>query len=126
MTMLRDLRKWLDDQLSFDVYVPPLPQGVDGAVAMLSRQTAERDYTFDGPSGLRTMTVQADCWGSDVQTSEDALEDLTPLLVGHAVTVGDYTVQEFRLLDDGVGPLYEEEVRLYRTSAVFQVWYWEG
>lgn len=111
---------------------PPDP-GSTGAFPHVTvrRVSGEDVMTMDGPTKLRWIRVQIDCWSfryQDCDLLAEAIrgDETNPKLSGYSGTLGDYTVQGCFFdneTDVPYRPRQNAPVGLSQTALDFIVWY---
>ena len=109
------------------LYPLKLPQ--DPTVPAMTYQwvSGQRAHAADGAVGLASPRVQFDCWAQTYLEVEAMLEALRKRLDGFQGTVGSSPGSWIQgAFFETERDDYDDEVRLYRRSADFFVWYEEA
>ena len=99
------------------------PQGSVSPRIVLYRIAGLRDMRMDGPTGLVSSRVQADCFGTSYGSAKAVARALEARLSGYSGTTGGVEFQGAFLIGER-DDFFDTETpdKLFRTSLDFNIW----
>ena len=109
------------------IYPLVLPQGVTQPSIVYSRITGFGDHHMQGASGLTRPRLQIDAWAAAADDATDLADLVKARLDGFsgALTAGAETVEVQGVFFDSEREDYEKDLKLYRISRDYLVWFAE-
>lgn len=105
------------------IYPVVLPQGVTDPSIVYNRISAIGDHHMQGASGLTRTRMQVDAYATTHDAAASLADAIKEVLDGYRGLMGSVTVQG--VFFDTEREDYQDDVKLYRVSRDYFIWYEE-